>query len=257
MVKSFLGNLFGSSGPSALGSIGFSALGSMMNYNYSKRLQENQYSLNIKGLKESPTAQRQGLEIAGYNPILAVNSSGMSNATAGAGASVSDNGLGSNYASISNARRLQKQEQSKLTADTKNAIAGANSQNASASLAQEQAKTEQYRQKEMESQTFLNNVNTELARKDLSWRDKQYLMQIKTGYLNAQANHIASESAQLNAHTAQADYRLRKGITDYENVQRKAVSDFYKKHPIQKSITTGLGEWTGAVGKIFSGSKKF
>lgn len=234
-----------------------STVGSAINYGFARALQNHQYDLNLRGLKESPSAQRQGLERAGYNPIMAINSSGMSNASTGVTAGVSDNGAGANYASISNARRLQKEEQAKLSADTQNAIAGANAQNASASLSEEQAKTEQYRQKEMESQTFLNNINTELGKKDLSWKDKMYLMQVKTGYLNAQANHIASESAQLNAHTAQADYRLRKGITDYENVQRKAVSDFYKRHPIQKGITTGLGEWTGAIGKIFSGSASY
>lgn len=236
------------------GSMFGSTVGQGINYAFSRALQENQYNLNLKGLRESPSAQRQGLERAGYNPILAINSSGMSNATASGTAGLSDNGAGANYASISNARRLQKEEQAKLSADTQNAIAGANAQNASAGLAQEQAKTEQYRQKEMESQTFLNNVNTELGKKDLSWRDKQYLMQIKTGYLNAQANHIASEAAQLNAHTAQADYRLRKGITDYENVQRNIYTNWLKKNKRQYGWSQGLGIWTGSLGNIFSGS---
>lgn len=235
------------------GSNAFNAYHQFLNQ---KKLQKYAYNLTQQGYRETPSAQRVGLENAGYNPILAV-SNGVSfggNFTPGSAAVATGNPADDIDGNIQNAYRLAKLEKPKNKAEIDNIKAGTNSANASASLAQEQAKTEQYRQKEMESQTFLNNVNTELARKDLSWRDKEYLMRIKTGYLNAQANHIASESAQLNAHTAQADYRLRKGITDYENVQRKAVSDFYKKHPIQKKITTGLGEWTGAIGNIFRGS---
>lgn len=41
-------------------------------YLYAKKLQEQQYNLGIKGYKDSPSAMREGLTKAGYNPMLAL-----------------------------------------------------------------------------------------------------------------------------------------------------------------------------------------
>lgn len=225
----------------------------------SKELQENAYNLTQKGYQESPGNLRKGLESAGYNPILAVNNS---SAFSSGSYSASPGGATGNPASgidesVANAYRIAKMEKPRNEAEIANMQAGTNATNASVSLINEQAKTEQYKQKNLETQSFLNDANRELAKKDLSWRDRLNLAEVKSKIIQAKAAHQLAEVGQLNAHTAQAEYNLRKGVTDYENVSRKAISDFYKKHPIQKNITTGIGEWTGAVGKVFSGSKKF
>ena len=45
-------------------------------YNYARLLQQHQYDLAIKGFKEGPIAQREGLTSAGYNPMLALGNVG-------------------------------------------------------------------------------------------------------------------------------------------------------------------------------------
>lgn len=201
-------------------------------YNYQRALNQQAYDLTMQGYREGPLNQRKGLETAGYNPILAVQN-GVSNATfSGGSAGMGTNDTGSQKgAMLANAFKIMQLERQKTGAEIANLSASTSSTNAGISLIKEQAKTEQYRQKEMESQTALNNINKMLGDKSLSWYDKRQLMEIKTGYINAQANHLSSEAAQLNAHTAQADYRMRKGITDYENVNRAALADFISRHP--------------------------
>ena len=47
-----------------------------MNNSYAKDAASRQYHYSIRSLKESPKAQRQGLEDAGYNPMLALGNVG-------------------------------------------------------------------------------------------------------------------------------------------------------------------------------------
>lgn len=45
-------------------------------FGYARALQQQQYDLGIQGYKEAPSAQRIGLESAGYNPMLALGKVG-------------------------------------------------------------------------------------------------------------------------------------------------------------------------------------
>lgn len=57
------------------------------NAEYQAQLLAQQYAYYIQGLKESPSAYREGLEAAGYNPILAVNSGASAGSFHGSGGS--------------------------------------------------------------------------------------------------------------------------------------------------------------------------
>ena len=52
-------------------------------YHYAKKLQEQQYNLGIQGYKDSPSAMREGLINAGYNPMLALGNVNSGTSVAG------------------------------------------------------------------------------------------------------------------------------------------------------------------------------
>lgn len=52
-------------------------------YNYARQLQQQQYDLTLQGYRESPSAQRQGMELAGFNPMLALGNVGNGVSVAG------------------------------------------------------------------------------------------------------------------------------------------------------------------------------
>lgn len=235
------------------GSIFGSTAGQAINYGFSKALQENQYKLNLKGLRESPSAQRQGLESAGYNPILAVNSSGMANATASGTAGLSDNGVGANFASISNARRLQKYEQSKLSADTQNAIAGADAQNANASLAREQAITEQAKRDNLQFQNSMLDVQKHLAQKDLDWYDRKAYTQIYELMQRAENYRAMQSIASFNAQTDRqnAVTNAKNAGTNAYNAETNRING---RTNVAKAVGTGVAS---AVGLGLFGKSRF
>lgn len=81
-----LGNFF-KSNASSIGSAGSSLFSSLFSnattgkqqrraYEYARKLQQQQYDLSLQGFKEAPSAQREGLTTAGYNPMLALGNIG-------------------------------------------------------------------------------------------------------------------------------------------------------------------------------------
>lgn len=52
-------------------------------YEYARALQQQQYDLSLQGFREAPTAQREGLTTAGYNPMLALGNVGSGVSVAG------------------------------------------------------------------------------------------------------------------------------------------------------------------------------
>lgn len=75
------------------------------NLEYQQQLLAQQYAYYIQGLKESPSAYRQGLEEAGYNPILAVNSgasAGSFHGSGGANPQLDRSGSGGSTAAMTN-----------------------------------------------------------------------------------------------------------------------------------------------------------
>lgn len=229
MSSGLFGGLFGGLSSIASNAMqwAYSKEAAKLQYKNQRKLNEQAYNLTQQGHRESMSNLRIGLENAGYNPMLAVNAS-PNNTFSGGSASMPNVPISNIGDGAVNAYKAFNLESQKIKADT-------NATNASASLLSEQKKTETYKQKQIEADTALKYVDKLLGDKQLSWYDKKQLMEIKTGYMNAQANHLASEAAQLNAHTAQANYRMNKGITDYENVNRKALADFLERHPKVKS----------------------
>lgn len=196
-------------------------LQSKLNYNYQKKMA--QWSA-----QNGAMMTRQGLESAGYNPMLAFSGGNFMQS----GGTYSAGGTSPQQApvdldlsnALTSAYKAYKLDKDLNEANIRNL-------DSTTRLTNAKEKTEGYNQKLLESQMFLNMINTELGKKDLSWKDRMYLMQEKTGYLNAAANHLGAEAAQMNAHTSKMDYKLRKEVTDYENVQRKQEAEYIKKHP--------------------------
>lgn len=88
-IGSNVGN-FLSGNSSLLGSLGSSLVSNATAkaaqaraFNYARALQQQQYDLSLKGYKEAPSAQRFGLESAGYNPMLALGNVGSGVSVAG------------------------------------------------------------------------------------------------------------------------------------------------------------------------------
>lgn len=69
-LASGIGGFLGSIGSSLIGQA-FTGHNMYKQYKYSKKLQQQQYNLQMRGLREGYTNARQGLESAGLNPILA------------------------------------------------------------------------------------------------------------------------------------------------------------------------------------------
>lgn len=245
MVWSFLGGLFGSGASSAFGSA--------MNYAYSKALQNNQYKLNLKGLKESPAAQRTGLENAGYNPILAVNSSGMANATTGATAGLSDNGFGSSFA---NAYKTFKLEKDLNKAQISNLQADNLQKDANATLAKEQAQTEQYKRDNLSFQNAMLDIEKHLKEKDLAWYDRKAYADIYELMQRAE-NYRAMQSIEsYNAQTARKTFQLNREMQEYEKDYVKRFKEFGSRHPNIRNTMETVGRFFNGFGASYSHSSK-
>lgn len=184
-------------------------------YHYQRNLMHLQNELNRSNQEwqfaNAPSLARQGFEAAGYNPILALSNlnSSPSNASLGgvtqAGSIESDLG-----GSATNAYRAYKLERERNTAEV-------NATNASASLAREQAKTEDFRRQMLQSQTFLNNIDHSLKTKELSWYDKRQLQELRSMYINSQANMLGAQASMNQAHSARM---IAQSSSEYQRSQR-------------------------------------
>lgn len=88
-------------------------------YEYARQLQQQQYDLSIRGFKDAPSAQREGLVSAGYNPMLALGKIGDGVSVAG-GTPVNANATDTSGIkdAISGAVQLQNQtNQTKASTD--------------------------------------------------------------------------------------------------------------------------------------------
>lgn len=212
---------------SAIGGIassGISALSSALNsskaYKYAVRLANHQYRLQQRGYNEGPTNARQGLEKAGYNPILALSTGGQ---FAGAGSSVPVNSNPVDTSGIetgvSNALQygLNKQTVANQTNET----------NARVGLMNEQAITEQAKRLQMEFQNAMTDVETHLKQKDLDSYERRFyaeiyeLMQRAENYKAMQS--IASYNAMTdrqNAFTNAINAETNRGSLELEKTNK-------------------------------------
>lgn len=240
-VGSFLGSSAGS-----IASAGLGFLSSAQQYNYTKKLMNLQNDLQKEFYKwsysKSPSLQRAGLESAGYNPILAVQN-GVSNASFNQGlGTVGQSDLAGAATNAYQAFQLARKKNN----------AEVNATNASASLATEQAKTEEFRRQMMSSQTFLNNINTELGKKSLSWYDRRQLQELKSMYINSQANMLGARAAMNQAHSAKMSAQAS---SDYHNSLRDLnILEQKIKSPKAKAaieVPQGFANWNYMGRTIF------
>lgn len=99
-IGSVLGNIgknvgnFFKNNATSIGSVGSGLFSSLFSnattgkqqrraYEYARLLQQQQYDLSLRGFKEAPSAQREGLTSAGYNPMLALGNVGNGVSVAG------------------------------------------------------------------------------------------------------------------------------------------------------------------------------
>ena len=184
-------NFAGSLGSSLIGAFASNA-SSRKQYKYQSRLQAQAAKLNydygIKSLQNSPTAEREGLESAGYNPMLAVQ-----NATSGANSGWTTTGQAQNVdygQALSNAfdfKRLQN--------ETKTAESTANLQN-------EQAMTEENKRRNFDFDSMMKDAQKHMTDKQTSWIDKEKNAQIYKDMQEAERARAEASVVAYNADTA-------------------------------------------------------
>ena len=207
----------------------FGAANSKRSYHYQRNLMNLQNELNrqnqIWTWQHGPSMSRAGFEAAGYNPILALGNLSNASPQSGLGSAVQGNQPDSDISgAASNAYQAFKLAKEKNNAEV-------NATNASASLATEQAKTEEFRRRQIESQTLLNSIDHQLRSKDLNWYDRKSLMQVKTGYVQAEASRLASQAAMSQANSASMTARANSQYTDLQKYLKSVEYRYIKEHP--------------------------
>lgn len=184
---------------------------------------------------------REGLEKAGYNPLMALGREPLDGATVS----------GSAVTSSEKSRAID------LPQSIRQALSVV--ENTKADTALKFAQTE-----ENISRSQLENAQTVLQTKEIPFRDKQLALAVIQQ--NLQNDLIKSQMSNVNADTTLK--RMSSNLTSSEIKRinheidilrnQKIISDkeaqWLKKNPGQAQWTYGIGKWTGAIGNIFGGN---
>lgn len=83
-----------------------------------------------------------------------------------------------------------------------------------------------------QADTKLKLINSEIGKKDLSWKDRLNLNQIKTSLISAEAQKSQAQSAQTSAKAAMINARTQQDATPWKTGVdvAKNIYDYYKKH---------------------------
>lgn len=215
-------------------------------FKYSLQLQENQYRLNRRALREQYQNSRYSLEQAGYNPLLAVGSSAQGVST-GASQSPSENVDGS---AVVNSALSAAQIKSQI----KNT-------EANSALSGEQAETEKAKRVQMQFQNAMTDVETKLKQKDLDTYDKRFYanlyeqMQRAENYrANSAIGMMNAETERMNAITNRSNSDTNRNIVNYE---KNRYDEWRRRHPYQEGFLYGAGQYTSTIGKVFGGSASY
>lgn len=202
-----------------LGGLGSNALSSYQ----AQQLAEYQAKLNYKYAKKSavnmPTYNRQGIEKAGYNPMLALGSIGASNSnwTSAQGLTTPDfSDVGSN--AVSNALSVQQQRnQNDL------ATAQINNTNADTQLKQQQTLTETFEQAQKQVHADLERIDSELKRKDLSYYDRKYLLWEKHMNTEIERMNVQNRADIMQAQSSQiqANASIKNAVSNAQDVSNR------------------------------------
>lgn len=177
-------------------------------YNYARLLQQQQYNLSIKGYKNAPSAQRKGLELAGFNPMLALGNVGNGVSIAG-GTPVNANATDVSGAqnAISQAVQLKNQtEQTDALTDVQYADADLKKVQKAVEVQRlpyisKQAKAD-YIKTEMESAKLENDIHYQ--NEYLNYLEKSLDVQQRLGELGYKGTIYSADKA-YNASTYSSD----------------------------------------------------
>lgn len=199
------------SGALGLFGAGSSAMSSIMNYQYAKKLQQHQYDLNEKAQRNYWQNARYSTTQAGYNPILALGSGtqGFSASSSGVPVDLSSGIQGGVSSALS---VMQAGSQIKNTqADTV--------------LKQAQSDTERSKQVQMDFQNAMTDVETHLKRKDLSSYDRRFYSDLYEQMQRAENYRANSAVSRMNAETNRINAQTQKYSAVSER-NRKSVGAF-------------------------------
>lgn len=199
---------------------------SKRSYKYQKKLMDDAYKLQQQGFNENPLLVRQGLEKAGYNPIMGQGSTNAFSSVSGVPSSQTFD-AGANVTNAFNARTQRRL-----------ATAQVDSTNAQASLFDEQAKTEQAKRTQMDFQNAMLDVEKHLKQKDLDTYDRRFYSQLYeqmqraenyramtsvVGY-NAESQRIASNAQMVGSQARQSDAVTNRYLAKYGTPQRSILT---------------------------------
>lgn len=194
-------------------------------FGYAKALQQQQYDLGIRGYKEAPSAQREGLTSAGYNPMLALGNVGNGVSVAG-GTPVSANSTDISGIKESIQQAIQLKNQTDQTeASTDQMYAEADKAKAEKAILVErlpyvskQAKAD-YMKTTMESAKFENDIHYQ--NEYLNYLEKSLKVQQRLAEMGfANSRDIAKINAGATRYSADKAYNATTQSTSM-NVKSK------------------------------------
>lgn len=219
--------------------LGANYLNGMMSTAFSKELQENQGAVNYKyaekSAKNSPSWNRQGLESAGYNPMLAVQ-----NATSGANAGwTSGNTMSPSDATssagnlIANAQASQRLENETKQTDSTVEANQATARNQNAEAANREAENRYISKREEANIGRLSAETSKLQREteyfDALEKNMEEMRRINEMGINLNyksAIYGANQSYNAQTYSANKSYQASKYGADVGAETQRGIKDF-------------------------------
>lgn len=230
-----------SSFASALGSLGSAFISNATSgkaqkraYQYARELQQQQYNLSIQGYKEAPSAQRFGLETAGYNPMLALGNVGNGVSVAG-GTPVNANAtdVSGIRDAISTAANIKNQ-----TAQTE-AITDAQYADADLKKAQKASLVERlpYVSKQAKADYMKTTMESAKLENDIHYQN-EYLNYLEASLSNSKA--IAEIQAEAQKYGANMNYKgaVYNADTAAKSTPFRYLVDKYEKYISKNGFKT-------------------
>ena len=248
VASGLLGGLFGHTSAKQQQSYNTANMASQNKYNtqemkydndLNKDLAKYNQELTFQNLQYSPTALRQGMEYAGFNPILAYSNGNFTNATSpgsspALGSSLPNSPNPDYGSAVTNAvqfalhARQQRNQDNLTNAQVANINADSELKDMMASSESVKQMLGLTQQELMWSQTEINRLDQEYKRKQISWYDYQQQREdIKTDieHYKAQAARVSALAAMQNADTNAQQL----GINRY-NAETQRGQNAYEGH---------------------------
>lgn len=190
-------------GISMLGKVASSGMGYAFNaklqkkqYDYQRKLNQQGYDLTQQGYREQYGNMRQGLESAGYNPLLAVNG-GMTGASYSSGSAAGSSvGIdGSNLGDVITNAKQQKSQRDLNNASIRQLDSQVGVNNAEANYKEGLLQSEIIRQAGYDLDNQIKDLQRQKERKELNIWDKKLLSELE---------NIQNDTALKRAHSYQA-----------------------------------------------------